>query len=251
MELIGEGWGPLKSLGLRSKQDTFYDSAAGRRRASERKTVKQKKKKERKAGALPVSGILQYTSRECVPCWRLAKDSWRTSKIKGDHYFFTTKCEIFGRYAFRSKSRTAEFEKGWDPNYSAIVQKSLLFSRSRIRCGKVERGCTAQREKMGRLININILSCIMNAKVFPSTVLLFHLLRISRNIYTAHHRKLKSDLAALYQTPSFMQVSVTDAAIWNDLSRRVTSHYGSLNADRLNNTQKRGLYRVNLAEGGS
>lgn len=25
---------------------------------------------------------------KCVPCWRLAKDSWRTSKIKENHSFF-------------------------------------------------------------------------------------------------------------------------------------------------------------------
>jgi len=48
MELIGGGGSPLKSRGLRSKQDTCYDTAR-RRRMSERKTMKQKKKK-RKAG---------------------------------------------------------------------------------------------------------------------------------------------------------------------------------------------------------
>lgn len=40
-----------------------------------------------------------------------------------------------------------------------------------------------------------------------------------REMHRGRHRKLKSDLAALYQTPSFMQVSVTDAEQFETIYR--------------------------------
>jgi len=60
-----------------------------------------------------------------------------------------------------------------------------------------------------QLINIIILLYVINVKFFFSSFV--HITYFE--IYNALHRKLKSDLAASYQTPSFMQVSVTDAAI--------------------------------------